>query len=478
MTQATCMRGIDWLVAWNADEGRHEYRRGCDLVFEGNTVTFIGDRYDGAPDTEIDGSRLMVMPGLVDIHCHSSNQPLYKGVREDLSNPYFHGSGLYDYTTLFPPTDAGRRAATEYTLCEMLRSGVTTAVDLTGPYDGWIDLLAQSGIRACAAPMFASAQWGVAGPGELRFDWDEQAGRAAFERAVAAIEAAESHSSGRLFGLVAPAEIDTCSAELLRASWDFAQETGRPYQVHTSESIPQFREITQRHGKTPVQWAHDLGILGPGASLGHGIFLDHHAKAHWHTREDLGILAETGTALAHCPTVFSRYGQTLESFGSYRRAGITIGLGTDTFPHNLIEEMRPAIIAGRITDGYAGSVALADAFAAATIGGAGLLLRDDIGRLAPGMKADLVSIDLEHALMRPVRDPLRSLVYTAAERAVRDVYVDGAQVVAEGRVLTLDMDGAAGRLEAEQAVMAAEVPKLDAAGRTAHEVSPLSLPLA
>jgi cytosine/adenosine deaminase-related metal-dependent hydrolase len=326
--------------------------------------------------------------------------------------------------------------------------------------------------------MFASAQWGVAGPGELRFDWDEQAGRAAFERAVAAIEAAESHSSGRLFGLVAPAEIDTCSAELLRASWDFAQETGRPYQVHTSESIPQFREITQRHGKTPVQWAHDLGILGPGASLGHGIFLDHHAKAHWHTREDLGILAETGTALAHCPTVFSRYGQTLESFGSYRRAGITIGLGTDTFPHNLIEEMRTAIIAGRITDGYAGSVALADAFAAATIGGAGLLLRDDIGRLAPGMKADLVSIDLEHALMRPVRDPLRSLVYTAAERAVRDVYVDGAQVVAEGRVLTLDMDGAAGRLEAEQAVMAAEVPKLDAAGRTAHEVSPLSLPLA
>lgn len=478
MAETTCIRDIDWLVAWNADEGGHEYRRGLDLAFTGNTVTFVGQRFAGPADTEIDGRRLMVMPGLVNIHCHSSNQPLYKGVREDMTNPYFHGSALYDYTTLFLPAEAGRRAATEYTMCELLKCGVTTVAALTSPYDGWIDLLARSGIRACVAPIYSSASWGTAGPGELRFEWDEEAGRAAFERAVAAIEAAESHPCGRFFGLIAPAEIDTCTAELLRASWDFARETGRPFQVHTSESVPQFREITRRHGMTPVQWAHDLGILGPGASLGHGIFLDHHAKTHWHTREDLGILAATRTALAHCPTVFSRYGQTLQSFGSYKRAGISIGLGTDTFPHNLIEEMRTTIIAGRITDGYAQSVSLADAFAAATVGGAGVLLRDDIGRLAPGMKADLVCIDLDHALMRPVRDPLRSLVYTAAERAVRDVYVDGAQVVAEGRVLTLDMDGAAGRLEEAQALMEAAVPARDAAGRTAREVSPLSLPLA
>jgi 5-methylthioadenosine/S-adenosylhomocysteine deaminase len=140
--------------------------------------------------------------------------------------------------------------------------------------------------------------------------------------------------------------------------------------------------------------------------------------------------------------------------------------------------MRTAIIAGRITDGYAASVSLADAFAAATVGGAGVLLRDDIGRLAPGMKADLACVDLDNALMRPVRDPLRSLVYTAAERAVRDVYVDGTQVVADGHVLTLDMDDAAERLEREQAIMEAAVPARDAAGRTAVEVSPLSLPLA
>jgi cytosine/adenosine deaminase-related metal-dependent hydrolase len=241
--------------------------------------------------------------------------------------------------------------------------------------------------------------------GKLRFEWDEEAGRAAFERAVATIEAAESHPCGRFFRLIGPAEIDTCTAELLRASWDFARETARPFQVHISESVPQFREITRRQGMTPVQWAHELGILGPGASLGHGIFLDYHAKTYWHTREDLGILAATRTALAHCPTVFSRYGQTLQSFGSYKRARISIGLGTDTFPHNLIEQMWTTIIAGRITDGYGESVSLADAFAAATVGGAGVLLRDNIGRLAPGMSADLVCIALDHALMRPVRAP-------------------------------------------------------------------------
>jgi 5-methylthioadenosine/S-adenosylhomocysteine deaminase len=170
MTGTKCIRDIDWLVAWNADESRHEYRRGFDLAFAGNTITFIGARFDGPADVEVDGRRLMVMPGLVDVHCHSSNQPLYKGIREDMSNPLFHGSGLYDYTTLFPPTDAGRHAATEYTMCELLKSGVTTVADLTTPYDGWIDLLARSGLRVCAAPMYSSASWGVAGPGELFFE--------------------------------------------------------------------------------------------------------------------------------------------------------------------------------------------------------------------------------------------------------------------------------------------------------------------
>ena len=97
--------------------------------------------------------------------------------------------------------------------------------------------------------------------------------------------------------------------------------------------------------------------------------------------------------------------------------------------------------------------------------------------VAPAAKADVVVVDLVHVTMQPARDPLRSLIYTAAERAVRDVYVAGAKVVENGRVLTLDRADAAGRLAEAQARMLAATPEHDYKGRGAEEISPLSLPV-
>ena len=114
---------------------------------------------------------------------------------------------------------------------------------------------------------------------------------------------------------------------------------------------------------------------------------------------------------------------------------------------------------------------------AATVGGAKALGRDDIGLLAPGKKADLVVVDLAHPHMRPLHDPLRSLIYTAAERAVSDVYVDGRKVVEKGRVLGLDQEAALGRLQEAQARMLAATPENDYAGRPADAIVPLSLRL-
>jgi 5-methylthioadenosine/S-adenosylhomocysteine deaminase len=235
--------------------------------------------------------------------------------------------------------------------------------------------------------------------------------------------------------------------------------------------------MTDRHGKTPIQWAHDLGVLGPGSSLGHAIFIDEHSWVHWPTHDDLKILAETGTAVAHCPTVFSRYGHQLQDFGRYLRAGVTMGLGTDTFPHNMIEEMRTAMILARAAAQNMQTVTTAEMFHAATVGGAEILRRDDIGRLAPGAKADLVLVDLDEPLMQPVRDPLRSLIYTAADRAVRDVYVGGEKMVENGRALRLDITDAGRRLQVAQSRMAASVPERDDRGRSLDDVAPMSLPL-
>src|SRR5688500_17920150 len=91
-----------------------------------------------------------------------------------------------------------------------------------------------------------------------------------------------------------------------------------------------------RHGKTPAQWLDALTVLDGEPLLGHPIFLDHHPWLQWSARRDLDLIAERGASVAHCPTVFVRRGITLRTFGAYLRAGVNVGIGTDTYPHDFL----------------------------------------------------------------------------------------------------------------------------------------------
>jgi cytosine/adenosine deaminase-related metal-dependent hydrolase len=478
MTGTTVIRNADWVVGWDAGAERHHYLRGADVAFAGDAIGFVGKGYDGAADVEIDGAGLMVMPGLVDIHNHTSTMPSFKGVREELGNPRFYMSALYDGWNMFAPEPEDKVWNARFAYCELLLSGVTTAVDICDPFPGWLEAMAESGLRGYLAPFYASARWYTDNGYRLDYDWAEDGGKAAFKAALAVIDEAGAHNSGRLGGMVTPATVDTCTPELLRDSLAAAEERGLAYQLHAGEAVIEFLEMTRRTGKTQMEWLDELGILGPRTVIGHGIFLDHHSWLHWSSRDDIRRLADSGTSIAHCPTVFSRYGIALENLGAYIDAGINVGIGTDTHPHNMIEEMRHAAVVARLAAENMHALKTADVFHAATVGGAKALLRDDIGRLAPGAKADIVLVDLTDPAMQPTYDPLRCLIYTAADRAVRDVYVDGEQVVANGKVLTLDFNEAAERVSEVQRRVVEKVPSRDHAGRTAHEISPLTLPLA
>ncbi|MDP6563368.1 MAG: amidohydrolase family protein [Alphaproteobacteria bacterium] len=476
MSKTTLIKNASWVAAWDEATDRHVYLRDGDVAFTGDSIDFVGAGYDGAADTTVDGRDLFVMPGLINIHSHPQTEPSTKGIREEHGVPEMYMTGLYERSLAFRLDDDGRRAGAELAYGDLLLSGVTSLADLSSDLDGWLDLLAGSGLRGFVAPGYASARWLLENAQELKFDWDEAAGRQGFEDAIRLIEAAEQHPSGRLSGIVFPAQIETCSEDLLRDSIAFARDTGRPCTTHLSQSVVEFNEIVRRHGVTPVQFAESIGLLGPTTILGHCIFIDQHSSLRWHSRQDLGILADSGTSIAHCPSPFARYGDALEDVGGYLRAGVNVGMGTDVAPHNLIEEMRLALILSHVATKDIHASSTADLFQMATVNGAKALLRDDIGRLAPGCKADVVLVDLGNPAMMPVRDPLKSLIYHAADRAVRDVYVDGRQVVAGGRVLTLDRAEAAGRLAEAQARMERDVPNHDYAGRTAQEISPLSLP--
>jgi len=471
----TLIRNADWIVARSADGKRHEYLRDADLAFTDDRIAFVGRTYPGKADREIAGRGRMVLPGLVNIHSHPASEPFNKGLMEERGSPRLGMSSLYEYMLLVRPDDEAKRAALLFAIGELLKSGVTTFVDYSMARDGWLEDLASTGIRACVAPSYRSARWFTRDGHRVEYEWNEAAGREAMTGALEVIDEAAKHPSGRLSGMLAPAQIDTCTEELLMASAEAAKARNVAVQIHASQSVVEFREIAARHGMTPLQWLADIGFLYDGVIIAHCIFVDEHSWIRWPYRGDLDRLVASGASVAHCPNIFARRGILLENFGKYRRLGINIGLGTDTFPHNFIDEMRWATVLCKVSAQNVEATSLADVLEAATVGGATALRRDDIGRLAAGAKADLSLVDLAHPSLQPLHDPLKSLVFSGLDRAITDVFVDGRHVVAGGVVKTIDIAAVSQVLNRGQRKALAGVAAGDYAKRSAEQVFPLSL---
>lgn len=473
MSQVTVLRGLSWAVVWDPDKGRHVYRQGVDVAFANGVISAIQSRYVGAFDRELDGSDCLLLPGWINIHSHPSSEPLRKGITDEILSPGFHHSSLYEFLNVFDNDSAGRIASLKVALAELLLSGCTTVSDLSSPYEGWIETLVESGIRAVVAPGFRDARWFTRDGYSLEYEWDQSRTGRAFAQAVQIIEDVERHPNSLLTGMLYPAQVDTCTPETLRDSFELSVEKGIPWQIHAAQSVIEFHEVFRRYGKTPIQWLEQLGVLGPNTIVGHGIFLDHHPWLHWTSNVDLPLLAERQVSVAHCPTVFGRRGIALRTFGDYLRAGVNLGIGTDTYPHNFLDEVRSALNFARVIGESVADVKTSDVFNAGTVGGATALGRRDLGRISVGARADFSLVDLNNLHMKPMREPIRSLVYVALERAVRDVYVDGKCVVRDGKVLTFDHMAAAVELEEAQQRSLARVPDQDWAGRKHDELSPM-----
>lgn len=473
----TVIRNAHTVIAHDAARGGHAYLHDADIAFDAAGFVHVGGRYEGPFTAEISGRDRMVMPGLVNVHCHSGEEPVSKSLFEDAGTAALWGQAMYEYSTLIEISDDAVEAALTVMLGDLLRSGVTTFVDIAGPHACWLPTLARSGARAYVAPGFREAAWHVEGSHRLDFRWDAARGRDAFARALETVDAARAHPSGRLGGIVAPAQVETCSPDLLQAAAEAARSRGVPITVHAAQTMAEHEELMRRHGLTAVAYLESLGLLGPDFILGHCIFIDSHAWTRQRTAADLDRLAASGTSVAHCPVTFSRSGMVLQSLGRYRQAGVNVAIGTDSYPFNMLEEMRMAMICARIAGGSVFDVDTAAVFEAATLSGARALGRSDIGRIARGAKADFSLVDLRHPGMQPLYDPLRNLLHCAAERAVAAVYVDGACVMREDRPTLVDYDGALAELQAVQDFAVRRLPANDPRGRPATTLAPLSLPV-
>ena len=166
----------------------------------------------------------------------------------------------------------------------------------------------------------------------------------------------------------------------------------------------------------------------------------------------------------------------MESFARYLARGVNMTLGTDTCPQSMIEGLRYTAVVGKIVDRQTEVATAADVFNAATLAGAKALGRDDLGRVAPGAKADLLLWNGDSLFMTPLRDPIRNIVYSASAEDLDTVLIDG-EVRMRGREIPgVDLAALTRDLQAAGERMWANVHKGDWAGRSIDELAPQTFP--
>src|SRR6266705_550524 len=253
---------------------------------------------------------------------------------------------------------------------------------------------------------------------------DAAVGQARLREAVDFVRKYDGSAQGRLRGMLNAAQVETCSEPLLRAGKDAARELNVPIHTHAGGNLVEFQRIMEEYRKTPVQFLADIGFLDERTLLGHV----------------LRVLAQSGATVGHCPYKYAKMAMTLQSFQRYLEAGVNLAIGTDTYPMDIVAELRWASILAKVTDANYQVGLPRDVFNAATLGGCKFLARTDLGRLAPGAKADLLLINLDHLGAPVYADPIKALVDGASGRDVDTVMVDGKVLVQGGRTTRVNED--------------------------------------
>ena len=486
-----------WLVGHSGIG--HVLWRDAELVYEGPEILFVGQDFAGDVDQVIAARSKLVIPGFIDTHVHSGHRASHRLIT-DVGRPDYFGQPFFEISVPKAGTRIGGdpryarpddRAASEdlalnarFTVAELLRNGVTTFVEFGSQLkvqEALDEQIGELGIRAYLGPGFDSGRWVGGADGKLTRVVDEAAGVREFALALDYIERRAGAYDGRLRGILVPREVESCTVDLLRATAREAAARRLPVAIHAAYNILEFFDIIREHQMTSIELLEQLGLMSDTLNIGHGNFVAENPLMNYSGGRDLEIMGAHRCTVSHCPVNVARRARFLDSWERYRKAGVNIALGTDTYPRDMIMQMRTASYVGKIASRNLKAASAAEVFEAATLGGARSLGRDDLGRLMPGAKADIVIIDLtgrDTLRMGPVRDPIKSLVECGIGDDVDTVIVDGVVRVEGGRIPGVDF--AALRSQAQDAGerIWSGWAGWDALGRTADQMCPFAFPRA
>ena len=373
------------------------------------------------PDRTIDGRGKLVMPGFVCTHTHVG-YALFRGRVEDGGRETF-------LTQLVPMagimTAAERLAIGSLGYVELLRSGVTTIVEVEEDADVFADFAVRLGVRSFIGVMVQDVEPARVLDG--RFATSPELCRAQLAQAIGFAESLRG-ATGRLRPLLMANSTMTSSPALLRGLRRAADWLGVPLSIHIGIGAGESDVTARLHGKSPFAYARDHGLLGPDVLAAHCFHV---------TDADIDILAESGTSIAHCPQMNSVRG-LIAPAQTFRERGLNVTLGIDNYFADFFEVLRSAVIVARIKGEDGTAMRPSTVLRMATVDGARALGMSDIGTVVAGAKADLVLLDCRYPGLTPLLDPVPSVVYHAHAGNVDTVMVDGEILVASGKACRVE----------------------------------------
>jgi 8-oxoguanine deaminase len=436
------VRHADLLVTM--DDSRRRIADGA-LFVRDNVIEAVGptaDLPDNA-DTLIEARGKIVLPGLVNTHHH-----LYQTLTRVV--PAAQNANLFKWLKTLYPIWAGLTGEAVYVsalvgMAELIASGCTTASDhlYIYPNDARIDdeirAAREIGLRFHASRGSMSLGESQGGLPPDRVVEDEDSILRDTRRAIETYHQADRY--GMIQIVVAPCSPFSVTPDLMREAASLARSYGVHLHTHLAETLDEEEFCLAQFGHRPVGYADELGWVGDDVWYAHGV--------HVNTAE-IELMSRTGTGVCHCPASNMRLGSGIAPVRAYRDHGIKVGLGVDGSASNdsshLLAEARLALLLGRLSPGRPHAAGSPDSLTAedvlemATLGGARVLGRDDIGALEPGKAADFIAFDLNRLdFAGALHDPVAALVFCTPPQVDLSV-INGRVVVDDGRLTTLEIE--------------------------------------
>ncbi|WP_050463016.1 8-oxoguanine deaminase [Herbaspirillum autotrophicum] len=434
MSKTLLIKNATVLVTMNAQ--REEIAGGAVFIRD-NVIEQVGPgaSLPQTADEVIDARHHVVLPGLINTH-HHMYQSLTRAV------PAAQNGELFNWLTNLYPIWANLtpemiRVSTQTAMTELMLSGCTTSSDHLYIYpngcrlDDSLEAAQQIGMRFHAARGSMSVGQSKGGLPPDRVVEQEADILRDTQRLIETYHDASRHAMQRI--VVAPCSPFSVSRDLMRESATMARNFGVSLHTHLAENVSDIAYSREKFNMTPAEYAEDCGWVGHDVWHAHCVQLD---------EPGIHLFARTGTGIAHCPCSNMRLASGIAPVRKMIDAGVAVGLGVDGCASNdsghMMGEVRQAMLLQRVGFGPDAMTAR-QALEIATLGGARVLNRDDIGAIKPGMSADIVMFDLRQTgFAGALHDPVAALVFCTPPNVACSI-INGRVVVRDGQCTTIEL---------------------------------------